>query len=265
MSKEWIFSDDFKIKFSDKLFNEFMSTDNFKWTDEIVKEYGEWFKQKSDVFSSNPLYLVEQFKELKASKQQSVFKDKDWEILEIKYPDGYRTIIHHGNAPHILNWLQQREAEILSVKRLSDNSLWSVGDITTYGEIEEFKIMHQSMMFKIKGHNTRYNIDYAKKEKQILFTTHDGVAVYEGDEFWLLFTAPDGIGNSYKTKARKELLPFRSYQKTFSTEEVSKNWVLMNKLLLSVNDVFKVLGEVLAFPEVTLSEIIKLAESKLKQ
>ena len=41
MSKEWIFSDDFKIKFSDKLFNEFMSTDNFKWTDEIVKDYGE--------------------------------------------------------------------------------------------------------------------------------------------------------------------------------------------------------------------------------
>ena len=257
MSKEWIFSDDFKIKFSDKLFNEFMSTYNFQWTDEIVKEYGEWFKQKSDVFSSNPLYLVEQFKELKASKQQSVFKDKDWEIVLWNY-DGRI----YEDKQYISGLIG---AEIHSVKRLSDNSLWSVGDITTYGEIEEFKIMHQSMMFKIKGHNTRYNIDYAKKEKQILFTTHDGVAVYEGDEFWLLFTAPDGIGNSYKTKARKELLPFRSYQKTFSTEEVSKNWVLMNKLLLSVNDVFKVLGEVLAFPEVTLSEIIKLAESKLKQ
>ena len=173
MSKEWIFSDDFKIKFSDKLFNEFMSNDKFVWNDTLVKEAIKYCLD-DNAGTLTPFGIEKNIKDFIASKQQSVSKDK-------------------------------------------------------------------------------------------LFTTSDGVAVYEGDEFWLLFTAPDSIGNPYKTKARKELLPFRSYQKTFSTEEVSKNWVLMNKPLLSVNDVFKVLGEVLAFPDATLSEIKKLAESKLKQ
>lgn len=91
MSKEWIFSDDFKIKFSDKLFNEFMSTDNFKWTDELVKEFVcdllWWNKDepKPKNFTSKETGSHKLLEDFKASKQQSVSKDKDFEVAAYRY------------------------------------------------------------------------------------------------------------------------------------------------------------------------------------
>lgn len=255
MSKEWIFSDDFKIKFSDKLFNEFMSTDNFKWTDEIVKEYGEWFKQKSDVFSSNPLYLVEQFKELKASKQQSVFNDKDWEIVLWNY-DGRI----YEDKQYISGLTG---AEIHSVKRLSDNEVFSVGDNhsgSSYSNrvVKGFIIKNDEMFIIQYGGNTK--LKDAKKVKQPLFTTHDGVAVYEGDRYWFIrFDDTIGEGNT-------DSFPLAFGKATFSTEEAANEYILMNKPCLSVQDLKNTFnshhfGE----GEYQLERLKKLAQSKLKQ
>lgn len=60
------------------------STEQFQWTDELVKEYGDWFKQKSDVFSSNPLFLVEEFIRVK-SKVKKEEPKQWWQKLGIKF------------------------------------------------------------------------------------------------------------------------------------------------------------------------------------
>jgi len=79
-----------------------------------------------------------------------------------------------------------------------------------------------------------------KEVKPVLFTTEDGVDIREGDNFYMLFTAPDGIGKAYVTRARKELLPLHIYQKTFSRKELAEHWILMNKPILSLNDILSV-------------------------
>lgn len=52
----------------------------FKWTDELVEEYGNWFKRQSDVFVCHPQVALEQFKESK-TKKQPIFVTEDGKPL----------------------------------------------------------------------------------------------------------------------------------------------------------------------------------------
>jgi len=258
MSKEWIFSDDFKIKFSDKLFNEFMSTDNFKWTDEIVKEYGEWFKQKSDVFSSNPLYLVEQFKELKASKQKSVFKDKDWEIVSLRYKlNGNVWVKVNDNRfelPDTQWWLpasniyNDNNYEIYSVKRLSDNEVFSIDeqiadrkeDYYTNRVIEKFIPYNEKMYVVLKDLKGLLPLTYLVKKKQPLFTTEDGQGIFTKQPLWLVILKD--LSKRYgivSLKGQTEVMEYvymPENVKYFYSEEAANEYILMNKPCLSVQD-----------------------------
>lgn len=85
--------------------------------------------------------------------------------------------------------------------------------------------------------NTRY-----EPARTPLFTTTDGKPVYEGEDFWLLFTAGE-IGEPHATRARIGLLPFQVYQKTFSTSEAAEQWIADNKPLYSLNDLLAALPD----------------------
>lgn len=190
MSKEWIFSDDFKIKFSDRLFNEFMSTDNFKWTDELVKEFVcdllWWNKDepKPKNFTSKETGSHKLLEDFKASKQQSVSKDKDFEVTAYRYKlNGnvwQKVNAQRFELPNTQFWLSARDMadglnyEIYSVKRLSDNEVFSVGDNhsgSSYSNrvVKGFIIKNDEMFIIQYGGNTK--LKDAKKIKQPLFTT----------------------------------------------------------------------------------------------
>lgn len=74
--------------------------------------------------------------------------------------------------------------------------------------------------------------------KQPLFTTEDGVDIFEGDEFYS--THKDGLGSILKytghslenaSKKQKDFVDF-------STKEKAEEYILMNKPVLSLSDVW---------------------------
>lgn len=138
---------------------------------------------------------------------------------------------------------------IKSVKRLPDGEIFTVGDGVIWGKpcniLRLFISSNGLMWCDLKYHDgNEYhnaNIGSLDKAKEVLFTTEDGVGIFAGEEFYLIY-AVNGIGYPNKTIARKELLPFQSYQKTFSTREVAEDWLIMNKPLLSLDDLLSVWG-----------------------
>jgi hypothetical protein len=186
--------------------------EDFKWTDELVRQY-----LVDNGFASMRM----SFEEFKQQKLNS--SNKDWEIVEAhcltSYPAQYK---------------------ISSVRRLSDGEVFSVGDKVSYGKpctIIRFFITSNNLMWcdlEYENGNEYHNVNICAldKAKQPLFTTEDGKEIFEGDEYW--FTHDD-----YRVSATKAGSEVRknAIQKTFSTEEAAKEYVVMNKPCLSVDDV----------------------------
>lgn len=238
-----------------------MSEDNFQWTDSLVKEY---LRLITSVEGND--YWQQEINKFKASKTPV----KDYEILLCE-PDEVITTY----PP------QFKKGKILSVKRLSDNEVFSIGDEVRWGvdignfssKILEFYIQGTSMFFKHSAFdadmdfiNSPYNL---RKVKQPLFLTEDNVPVYEGDEVWWVFTTETSFGTwkPIKMGAPKHHLDNEKY---FSTEQAASQFCLLNKPCLSVNDVIKVSewynrAYAHEFRRFKLFDLTELAKQKLSQ
>jgi hypothetical protein len=106
-------------------------------------------------------------------------------------------------------------------------------------------------------HNWHNNRPTPKKEA--LFTTEDGVIAHENDTVYHLCILRDGAWKVSKSRARKEILPIPSWFKYFSTEEAAKEYVLMNKPCLSIQNVLD-----WNLNDESPKELIELVQSKLK-
>ena len=103
------------------------------------------------------------------------------------------------------------------------------------------------------GSRFHYNLNNLKKAKQPLFITEDSVDIFEGDTIYMVtlfdYSLSDGIVNNKdfgRNKAR------------YSTKEKAEEWIVMNKPLLSLSDVWdnlKVKDQ---------KEVMKFVKSKLK-
>lgn len=142
--------------------------------------------------------------------------------------------------------LIHNKAKIHSVKRISDGVVFSVGDEvdSTWGKqiITDFEIYKDVSM--IVGFKTCKNpLEKIRKlpERTKLFTTEDGVDVFEGGEYWYLPTtrAADSFKPYKCTYASKgEATPMTWLY--FSTEEKAKEYITLNKPVLSLNDILEV-------------------------
>lgn len=177
--------------------------------------------------------------------------------------------------------------KITSIKRLSDGEVFTVGDKITgtaaiaenpslgpgYVKITGFK-SNKNNTFDIEI-NTGVVCDYRhqykdfewaflniKKYKQPLFTTEDGIEIFEGDQY--TYVRSD---YSYKTvvatKNDGSSKLSSHYLGDFSTKEVAEEYILMNKPCLSINDISKITFEVWDEKKKTLIELKKLVKSKL--
>jgi hypothetical protein len=222
-----------------------MNSNQFQWTDELVQEY---LKEMVIGDLGQQYNSIEKFK---ASKQ----KPLEYEILEYGYAQ------QQNNEPDI--------QYISKVKRLSDNEVFSIGDPTNFGvikEIEQYNPFNGGLKIKFDD-NTVHTIEFLQKAtpKQPLYTSVDGKDIFEGDDFWLLYTAPNGIGNPSLTKARKELT-LQPYMLAFSTEESANEFVYSSREVLSAKEVLELmvaLGESLA-TETILDGLIEIVKSKSK-
>jgi hypothetical protein len=154
--------------------------DNFKWTDEFVKEFAN--NLFVDVIADDKI-----ISEFKKSKQQSV--SNDWEIVS------FGSYVNLTNVPP--------NAQIKSVRRLGDNEIFTVGDSVEIlvgsfskegwryytGSITKFSVLDNSMF--IECGNCSGSLEDAKKVKKPLFKTEDNKQIYEGDNVWTVRTNDD--------------------------------------------------------------------------
>ena len=255
--------------------------------------------------------------------------EKDYEILCIKHKESkcfYRNSIDLRN----LNLY-----DIHSVKRLSDGKVFNIGENATtalnnYGPITAFEINCNRMYIRTNGSSKgtfSCNIKDLKVFKK-LFTTEDGVDIFEGDlyhavtkknnkmlinlnaekeapNFPPIWSMKDFICFSYRKKAQEYIdnheilfstadgvdifegdkyhsvilynLQYKGWFKAqkinkgkytdaescivFSTEKEAKQYILMNKPCLSLKDV----GNIISFESYYLKEIKLLVKKKLKE
>jgi len=226
-----------------------MSTENkFEWTDDLVLEFERFTNRKTSVFQGRYTDL-EQFKKL---KQQNTIQ-KDWEIHTYKAFNKIYKGVPNPNDTILI--VLNNKFTIHSVKRLSDGEVFCIEDVTNFGAIcsfyicdEEDSFCYNDMMVCFKEVRANRGISELKKVKQPLFQTFDGINVFEGDEFVAVQK------RTFDMICCRHPLTNPEYYYIFSNEEKANNWVLMNKPVLSVNDVQKL------FKKETLSRIESSSE-----
>lgn len=169
--------------------------------------------------------------------------EKDYEILEIK-----------GKYGAISSYIEKldndlKDKTIFKIKRLSDGEVFTIGDLVgTPGSmypLKEFKIIDSENTLAVHcykdkiGGSGHYNhrLKNLKKAKQPLFTTEDGVDIYEGDNIIYYIDTKylnQGVKNSSayicSTSQKGDYLFYKSKEK-------AEEYVFMNKPVLSLKDV----------------------------
>jgi len=199
------------------------------------------------VISANTsIYNVEKYQEF----WQEIIEDKDYKILSyinphnklIYYPgvgiyeNGYISCTEHH---YITKEYCEKYNNIYSIKRLSDGKIFSIGDLVTLdssnqfnGDITEFRIyIYNKLQIFYKGFDYLENII---KVKQKLFTTEDGVDIFEGDTFYWI-----EVNNwSIKTQIAKysEFKVSFTYGK-YATENAAMKYILYHKPMLSLAEI----------------------------
>ena len=145
--------------------------------------------------------------------------------------------------------------DIYSVKRISDNKIFTIGD--SYEDL-----IIEKMFMSVAGD---IFTTYKPKIKKPLFTTEDAVDIFEGDSYYAVNTTFFNNYGSQKAFDKKspDLTPFwqsnRSVCKYFSTKEKAEDYILLNKPCLSY-------GEVQEYLKVKdCNKVLDLAQSKIQQ
>jgi hypothetical protein len=139
--------------------------------------------------------------------------------------------------------------------------IFTINDIVIYQNtkytINSFSIIDNKMYVILIGISVPISIKDIKKAKQPLFTTKDGVDIYDSNYWFYIFK--DWSGEIYKTNKRYcaegEIDLFKSAY-NFSTKEAAEEYILMNKPCLSINDVLSV-GQRVIVDEGKLKQIVK--------
>jgi len=209
-------------------------SNTFEWNDEYVKQFvAEVISGRHDSCQS----AIDKFKESKQPKPE-------FEILVINSGvlmyEKSKNVFINGSHHVTIEWALDNEFAIYSVKRLSDNEVFTVGDkVWPYLTIKGFYLPIKGEARYEEGctlaayfgePNANYCIHDLKK-RPILFRTEDGVNIYEGDEYW-------AISDDYKTLWTNHARKTYSLAKirAFSKKEKAEEWVLQNKPILSFND-----------------------------
>lgn len=175
--------------------------------------------------------------------QKNTAEEKDWEIVEGKSDNGLphewvnlSTIKKHGGTT-----CEDLGCKIWTVKRLSDGEVFSVGDKVEHtndvtnpiGIIESFHIMTNGLWFKTDNYDVP--MCFIKRNTlKPLFTTEDGKQIFEGDRFYTVKKEKYYLDVWNCVASEKGNVSDLVY---FSTEQAAKDYIVMNKPCLSVNDI----------------------------
>lgn len=188
--------------------------------------------------------------------------EKDYEIISFKQNIGVTDLwtkfgsnnwCRNYNGTPITNpytydeIINSKLYKINSVKRLSDGEIFTIGDKIHFSDrykdfIIESIILNAAenrIRFHGEGLFATLNVSPIVKVKQPLFTTEDGVDIYDGDTYISViknYNSSHGIGiakEKNRNNYRQDLFYF------FSSEEKAQDHIIMNKSCLSINDIIK--------------------------
>ena len=207
--------------------------------------------------------------------------EKDWEAVSVKTKLG--KIIETNDYFEYL--LAHDCVTIYSVKRLSDNIVFTVGDRVAVGTaktesaIIKFDIIDDLLW--VTGDKFAYFpiSKLSKPTKTPLFTTHDKVEVYDNKQ--VVFAVNKAAVCMYgEVSAESFKLMNCDFFIAFSTEQAAQDYINLNAPCLSVQDLitrtdwslpFRTLGknptrnETIAVLDAVVIELKKLAQSKLSK
>lgn len=208
----------------------------------ITKHSDGWYKIQKTAYTDKD---VKNSKYIKLLENKVV--EKDYEILTVTAKE------NHPNIPVgqvVKKWLNinMDYFNIHSVKRLSDGEVFTVDDKINgtasinekikfgpgYVKITSFFINDEKLGFKITTGicYPEYNtFSVIRHYKAPLFTTDDGVAIFEGDEVFV-------VHNSFRIEKFRKINPELNYFKRFSTKKAAKEYVLYSMPKISINDIY---------------------------
>lgn len=179
-------------------------------------------------------------------------KVKLWTILSFQTAGGYiRTLaidIRSIPKEYCTNydvWIDHRlnsipKSTIYSIRRESDCEIFTIGDkLPSNGKYYSiFKIEineHYCYLHYLTEKSEHYTWDLmdVDKVKQPLFTTEDGVDIYEGDHYYCI--RKNGCIYQYYTANKNSCKNEKHID--FSSEVAAEEYILMNKPCLSINDI----------------------------
>lgn len=206
------------------------------WNDDLVAEYGQFYHSCfNNPFKYLSKNILEEFK-----NEYSLKPIKDYEVISyIKDGSIQKTgIIRYSVFENAL-W------DIHSVKLLRTSEIFTLGDICKKKDmvdgypIKYFTVPNtdsKGLWVRCENENKLGFGDWLSniekvKAKEKLFTTEDGVDIFKGDIYWFVTNMFDVL---YEDSAT-EYISIGNIR--FSTREKAREYVLMNKPCLSVNDI----------------------------
>lgn len=164
---------------------------------------------------------------------------------------------------------------ILSVKRLSDGEVFKIGDLIDFGDfgnkgfqpIDKIEIDCFDKT-RITAWNSAYGLGLEKWKKipakTPLFTTEDGVNIFEGDDFFYVNSNFYDVSSIKADETINHHVKQADKYKTFFYKEKSEEYIWLNKPCLSAQDLIDVFNKDQQIGCLQLIyESILLANSKL--
>jgi hypothetical protein len=143
----------------------------------------------------------------------------------------------------------EKDYKIYQIKRKSDNFIFTIGDKINrpyYKDIDVirgFNLLDELCLVSIsdeidKGYFSKkgVNISTIEHAKNVLFTTEDGVDIFEGDEYYSVNEHYWTVSES-KNACRINYETYHKNRHNFSTKEKTKEYILLNKPCLTINDI----------------------------
>lgn len=139
--------------------------------------------------------------------------------------------------------------------------IFTIGDKTNNGTISKFEVDSNGIrvFFEEKPKNYHVSLNSIKHIKQPLFTTEDGVDIFEDDKcFGVDINCYEWI--EFKKSSKNINLEI---WKTFSTKEKAEEYIIMNKPCLSLKDIDELLCKNTS--SYFLEKFKKLAQQRLNK
>lgn len=207
---------------------------------------GYWAYKRSDYKSVPNWKSIQLTKPKNHPEYWEEVVEKDFEILAFISPKN--TIYTKGKnhdrfdgiwsmyRPTEEDCLKEKDFKIHSVKRLSDGEIFTIGDKTNQGVINNILLVDNNILFN-QYVNSFKNIQHVK---QPLFTTEDGVDIYEDSNLWSINKKTFQFCSKGHKGFYKGFIPNVDYL-YFSTEEKAEEYIDFHKIQYSKQDVFNII------------------------